>query len=219
MVGPVVSGETLAGKTALLARIAVETARGGGPVLWISTDRACETPVLRFLTGIARVPTRNLFVHRQLQDEQWQALAAAADELRSLPIELVDAHGVTSTQVTDLVRAGRSRLALVAIDPLPDVSGSLLLGLEALADEVDVPFIATARMPTPLAFPDDMRGSLRRGSLVLHLADCAGRFPDVQDARSVRVDVHRVGDATVTHSLRLSLLGAHRWFEPYTEAS
>ena len=216
----VISGAPLAGKTALLARLALTTARHGAGVLWIGTHRASETPVLRLLAPIARVPIRNLFVQRQLREDQWAALDAAQRDLASLPIVFVDAHGATPADLMEIVHgaAQNGPLALVAIDDLAEVSCACLLRLEALAEELDVPFVAAAPMP-PLARPDDEdpRRALRPGSLLLHVGerDAPAMVP-ARDRKALRLDVTRVGGDRVV-SVAATLVREYRWVEPETE--
>ncbi len=214
------AGNARAGKTTLAARIALETARTGGRVLWFSVDGHAETAVFRLLTGLARVPARSLFVERTLNAGQWRDLAAAAEEVGKLPFSLADAHGATLPELRAAVVAAAEAgpLDLIVIDGLSDADRRLLAGLEALSEEVDSPVLAVTTFCGTLDWQgerDLLRGglSLRPGSLRLHLSK---EEPEEDRAPSEEVplwvDVYRAGEG-FHMSIGLKMLTGCRWIE------
>jgi len=214
------AGNARAGKTTLAARIALETARVGGRVLWFSVDGHAETAVFRLLTGLARVPARSLFVERALTAGQWRDLAAAAEEVGRLPFSLADALGATLPELRAAVVAatGGGPLDLIVIDGLSDVDRRLLVGLEAMSEEVDSPVLAVTTFCGTLDWQgerDLLRGglSLRPGSLRLHLSK---QDPEEDRAPAEEVplwvDVYRAGEG-FHMSIGLKMLTRCRWIE------
>lgn len=220
------AGDARAGKTTLAARIALETARAGGRVLWFSVDGQAETAVFRLLTGLARVPARSIYVERTLTAGQWRDLVAAADEVGRLPISLADAHGATLPElraaVVTATEAGR--LDLIVIDGLSDADRRLLASLEALSEEVDSAVLAVTTFCGTLDWQgerDLLRGglSLRPGSLRLHLSK---QEPEEDRAPSEQVplwvDVYRAGEG-FHMSIELKMLTRCRWIEEVVDGA
>ncbi len=225
----ILSGPPRVGKTALASRVALETARRGGRSLWLATDGMSETPVFRLLTGLARVPARNLFVDRRLEDAEWRALDAAAVEIGTLPIAVVDLHGATLEELVRVTWAAQREgaLELVIVDGIRKAEGQSLLGLEALAEELDVPVLAIFAESTPpdasaialgvgaLAHAKECVpcSVLRPGSLVIHLEEgTPSAHRPALDARPLRLAAHRCGNAA-PDQVGLRILRACRWIE------
>lgn len=172
----VLAGDASSGRTTLAARIALETARAGGQVLWLGIGPGTETPVFRLLTGLSRVRARGVFVDRALTADQWASLEAAASEIGALPILLAEAHGATMEELRTGLQAvlRDGPLELVVLDDMGAPERSFLAGLERLADEFDVPLLAVVSLDRRVAWRDErkvLRGLLpqRPGSLRLRL--------------------------------------------------
>jgi hypothetical protein len=219
------TGASRCGKTTLAARIALETARAGGRVLWFAMDGHGDTPIFRLLSGLARVPARSFFVDRQLSPEQWSAVAEAAKQVSALPMVVVEAHAATEAELL----AAHARAAeagpfdLVVFDNLAGASRQLLAALEKFADEQDLAALVVLGSPgTPGA---DSAADLqaldppqRPGSLQLHLQKLGPSEGDQQaEVAPLLLEVHRAGEG-LKRSIELRMLVPCRWIEEGTEA-
>lgn len=199
----ILAGDASSGRTTLAARIALETAREGGRVLWLGMGQGAETPVFRLLTGLARVRARAVFVERTLGAEQWSALEAAAAEVAGLPLLVAEAHGATIEELRAGLRAALKDgpLELAVLDDLGRPERPFLAALEQLADELDVPLLAVVTHDKRQAWRDErrlLRGPFpqRPGSLRLRLTR---QEPDsilerAPLAAPVWLDVYRAGE-------------------------
>ncbi len=204
----------------LAARIALETARSGEPVLWFSLTGNEEAPVFRLLTGIARVPVRDVFVDRRLGPREWEALGAARAELASLPLLVGDAHGLTLEELrASCLEARRgSDLALLIVDGIDGFDRVLLPWLERVGQEMDAPVLAVVTTPDgapeePVGFTEVRPTALIRTSPVLHVR----RVPSAQGTHPAGliplfVDVLRVGEPDL-ETVGLRLDPTSRWIE------
>ncbi len=199
----VLAGDTRSGRTTLAARIALETARAGGRVLWLGLGQGIETPVFRLLTGLAQVRARTVFVDRRLVSEQWGALEAAATEVGALPLSFAEAHGATVEELRAGV-AGALKdglLELVVLDDLGVPERAFLVALERVADDLDVPFLAVVTLDKRAAWRDERklaRGPIpqRPGSLRLRLTrqEQDDRGEPAPAAAPLWLDVYRAGE-------------------------
>jgi len=199
----VLAGDASSGRTTLAARIALETAREGGRVLWFGMGQGAETPVFRLLTGLARVRARSVFVERTLVGEQWSALEAAAKEVAGLPLLVAEAHGATIEELRVGLRTALKDgpLELAVLDDLGRPERPFLVALEQLADDHDVPLLAVVTHDKRKAWRDErrlLRGPFpqRPGSLRLRLTR---QEPDsilepAPRAAPVWLDVYRAGE-------------------------
>ena len=140
----ILSGDGHADQVTLASRIALETARAGGRVLWLDLSGSADTPVFRLLTGLARIPSRLVFVEKNLTPDQWEALAAAQDELDKLPIAVADAYGFSIGEIRSACDEAMldERIDLLVLNGLHRVEHRQLGTLETLADRLDVPVLA-----------------------------------------------------------------------------
>jgi hypothetical protein len=214
------AGAPRCGKTTLAARIALETARAGGRVLWFAMDGHGDTPVFRLLSGLARVPARSFFVDRQLTPGQWGAVAEAAKQVSELPLVVVEAHASTLAELL----AAHARAAeagpfdLVVFDNLARASRPLLAALEKFPDELDLAALVVlgvadapgANGAADLAALDPPQ---RPGSLQLHLRKLGPSECDQQaEVAPLLLEVHRVGEG-LKRSIDLRMLTRCRWIE------
>lgn len=131
------------GKTALAARIALETGLAGGRTLWLAMDGHAEVPVLRTLSGLAGVPYRRC-VTGAFDDDERSRLRRAAARLRSFPGSIVEAHGGSMPDVAQIVAKSsrRHRPDIVIVDGLTSVDLAQLLALDDIAEAHDTPVLA-----------------------------------------------------------------------------
>ncbi len=219
------AGDKLSGRTTLAARIAFETARGGGRVLWLEQSGRVDTPVFRLLTGLSRVAARRVFVELALDGEAWGALEQASAELERLPLFFAEAHGATIDDLHRAVAAGRSEgpIELVVIDGLPSPGRTYLQGLETLARELETPVLMTVAVEAGQAWRDEnalLRGDLpqRPGSLRLRLTKEPMEDPSLPlGPARVLLDLYRAGEG-LRRTIALELDTRCRWIEEAAEA-
>jgi len=210
-------GEGASGKTTLAARIALETARAGGRVVWLGLGQSADTPIFRMLTGLAKVKARAVFVERALTDPQWRALDGVAAELDTIPISLAEAHGATVHElraaIEGIVKLGSVRL--VVVDDLGSPERGVLVGLEQLADDLNVPILAVVDLDRQIAWTNEqalLGGPLpqRPGSLRLLIARAEPHDPGGPEASWL--DVYRAGEG-YRRAIRMRFDTECRWLE------
>jgi len=217
----ILAGDASSGRTTLAARIALQTAREGGRVLWLGMGQGAETPVFRLLTGLSKVRARAVFVEGTLGVEQFSALEAAASEVGSLPLQVAEAHGATVEELRAGVQAALQAgpLELVVLDDLGRPERLFLAALERLADDFDVPVLAVVTHDKRQAWRDErrlLRGPFpqRPGSLRLRLTR---QEPDsilepIPKVAPLWLDVYRAGEG-FRRSIPLQFDPECRWLE------
>ena len=205
----------------LAARIALETARAGGRVLWFSLSGEEEAPVFRLLTGMSGVPARSVFVDRNLTTPQWAQLAVAVENMEALQIRVADAHRLSLSDVSaECRKANRTGpLDLVVFDGVHHSERTRLIALEELAEDLDFPvlvLVGSSGEKEDIGTLDHL--PLRKGSLVLR----ARRTPLAKRKRGdngpirVQLAVIRVREGRKAN-VRLDLEGRRRWMSEASE--
>ena len=205
----------------LAARIAHETARAGGRVLWFSLSGEEEAPAFRLLTGMSGVPARSMFVDRNLTTRQWAQLAGAVDYMESLQIQVADAHRLSLSDISAECRKAKRTdpLDLVVIDGVRHQERSRLIALEELAEELDCPVLVLFGS----SGDNDSVGTLaqlplRKGSLVLRARRTSLAKRRRRDDGPIRVQlaVIRVREGRKA-AVPLDLDGRCRWISEASE--
>jgi replicative DNA helicase len=124
------------GKTACSLSYAIGAAKRGHGVLFISLEMSSDQLAERALADMCfdsertRVPF-NAITTGNISSEQGRNLARAADELRSLPLEIVDVNSATPAKVSRLIKRYKRRFAargrsleLVVVDYLQLMDGN-----------------------------------------------------------------------------------------------
>ncbi len=148
------------GKSAFALNIALNAARSGAVGIF-TLEMSRQEVATRMLCSHAEVDMRSVRTGI-LQGRDWSKLAAAAEELHALPIEIDDSPGVTIMQLRSKARrlyAKRRGLGLIVVDYLQLMSGSggtkesrenaisaISRGLKVLAKELEVPVIALSQL-------------------------------------------------------------------------
>jgi hypothetical protein len=111
-------GRPGAGMRSLGAMVATYFLRKRGPVLWVSNTLNGEELMLRILAQVAEIDASRL-QRAALGDSDWQKLAVAVEELKRLPLSVID----RLTSERDIIADARGirNLALVVCEaPLVD---------------------------------------------------------------------------------------------------
>lgn len=211
------AGESASGKTTLAARIALETARAGGRVVWLGLGQSAETPVFRMLTGLAKVKARSVFVERTLADLEWKALDDAAAALETVPISVAEAHGASVHELRAAIEGvlRRGPVRLVVLDDLGSPERGVLVALEQLADDLDVPILAPVDLDRHISWANEqalLGGPLpqRPGSLRLLISRAEPNGPGGPE--TTWLDVYRAGEG-FRRSIMLRFDAECRWLE------
>lgn len=169
----VLAGRPSMGKTALATDIAVRNARQGKRVLFFSQEMSAEELALRLISESSEVNGMQLRRGKASEDETMTALRHAA-AMRSLPLDIEEAGGVTLMHVSLLARrmALRSKLDLIVVDYLQLMRAvgrhqnrvgeitEITTGLKALAKELGVPILALSQLSRKVEERQDKRPQL-----------------------------------------------------------
>ena len=148
------------GKTALAGCWAVEIARMVGPVLFISCEVKDRTIGSRLLAREGRIDNRAFREGLGNSQALLPQMKAAADSLRSIPLQIVDTsrQAITPMQVRRLARKVKGGVAMVVIDYLqlmyPDSKhdsrereiADMSRSMKRLAVELDCPVLLLSQL-------------------------------------------------------------------------
>lgn len=148
------------GKTALAGCWAVEIARMVGPVLFISCEVKDRTIGSRLLAREGRIDNRAFREGLGNSQALLPQMRAAADSLRSIPLQIVDTsrQAITPMQVRRLARKVKGGVAMVVIDYLqllyPDSKhdsrereiADMSRSMKRLAVELDCPVLLLSQL-------------------------------------------------------------------------
>jgi replicative DNA helicase len=166
----VLAGRPGMGKTAMGLTIAVNAARAGKRVLFISLEMPKEELFMRcyaMRTGISMEEQ----VSADLSPEQLRQMDSAGEVLGSLPIEIDEGSGLTMAQIRSQARRARRRggLDLLVIDYLQLVRPSdpkipkvyqieeVTVGLKRLSKELGIPVLLLSQLNREVERRDDKR--------------------------------------------------------------
>ncbi len=210
-------GESASGKTTFGARIALETARAGGRVVWLGLGQSADTPVFRMLTGLAKVKARAVFVERSLGDRQWKALEDAAASIETLPISVAEAHGASLHELRAAIEGvlARGPVRLVVLDDLGSPDRGVLVALEQLADDLGFAILAVVDLDRNVSWTNEralLNGPLpqRTGSLRLLISRPEPDGPGGPD--TAWLDVYRAGEG-YRRAIKLRFDAECRWLD------
>ncbi|MEP6744102.1 MAG: DnaB-like helicase C-terminal domain-containing protein, partial [Gemmatimonadota bacterium] len=164
------AGDIGSGKSSLALGIALRTALGGMPVLFLSGEMSEERLMERALAIEGRATVDELRTGK-LDDERRASVGAAAVRLRGLPLVVRPLIGRAFGEIEEALRVV-PRPALVVIDylqlvpspqPVNDQEDALALAARALkgvALAENVAVLAVAQLPTHVATREDPRPTL-----------------------------------------------------------
>ena len=159
----IVAGRPAMGKTSFAMNIAENAAvKGGASVAVFSMEMSGEQLATRLISSLGRI-NANKVRTGQLEDDDWQYLIKAVDQLKDSNIFIDDTPALTPTELRSRVRRiARSNhgLDLVIIDYLQLMQGSgkaasenrateiseISRSLKAMAKEMDIPVIALSQL-------------------------------------------------------------------------
>jgi len=147
------------GKTALALQIALNAARGGSSVLFVSLEMSGDQLAQRLLANLARVDSKALR-RKEAKEYERERLQGARQELAGLPLRIVDGtHDLTLDRLRGLARRQTRRpgLDLLVLDYLqllraPKTESrwqevaAVSRGLKLLARELRIPVLACAQL-------------------------------------------------------------------------
>ncbi|MBE6610732.1 MAG: replicative DNA helicase, partial [Ruminococcaceae bacterium] len=145
------------GKTSFTMNIATKAARALGKTVCVfSLEMSAEQLVMRMLSSEAKIDSKILRSGR-LQQENWQALAVAANTLSECNILIDDTAGMSVTKMKSRLRRIKN-LGLVVIDYLQLMQaetktdnranevGEISRGIKLMAKEFGVPVLTCAQL-------------------------------------------------------------------------
>ena len=163
------------GKTALALQIALNIAKAGSGVLFVSLEMQAVQLARRALALASGVPLRALRTGA-LTGSEGHLAAVAAQRLAALPLHIEEEGGLTVDHVALRARAAHRRhgIGLVIVDHLhivgaPDGAtrmgatwaiGAVSNGLKRLAKTLDVPVLALAQLNRGVESREDKRPNL-----------------------------------------------------------
>lgn len=157
----VLAGRPSTGKSALAFTVALNVAKAGTPVGFVSLEMSAEELAERALAGLSRVQVGSLNPGARPGDRDRAALVAATSTLRSLPLFADDTPGRTLPSIRSLARRWkRTRgIGLLVLDYLQLVESTgkggkdrreqmdaVSRGLKVTAKELGLPVIALAQL-------------------------------------------------------------------------
>ncbi|WP_448585050.1 replicative DNA helicase [Thermaurantiacus sp.] len=184
----ILAGRPAMGKTALATNIAFHCAlrcaqdraaqrpsRNGAPVAFFSLEMSAEQLALRILSERSGINSEDLRTGR-LNQQQFNQLARAAEELNDLPLIIDDTPALTIAGLRTRARRLRRQrgIGLIVVDYLQLLQGSdrsqnenrvneiseITRGLKTLAKELDVPVLALSQLSRAVEARDDKRPQL-----------------------------------------------------------
>lgn len=160
------------GKTAVAIESALDCARRGKTAVLFSLEMSRDELLLRMFTNISGVDNSRIR-HRTLRDQDRERLAAAAAQVKRLPLVIDDRSALTLAQVRSTARRWQLRgdVGLVIVDylaklrPGRDVArqdrrvqvDSLAGGLKNLAKDLHVPVMALSQLNRGIESRTDKR--------------------------------------------------------------
>ena len=186
----VLAGRPAMGKTSLATNIAFNVAKAykaelqpdgshktvdGGVVGFFSLEMSAEQLATRILAEQSGVPS-SLIRRGAIDEDQFERLAVAAQEMQTIPLHIDQTGGLTIGQLAARARRLKRQkgLDLLVIDYLQLLSGSgkrasdsrvqeiteITTGLKALAKELEAPIIALSQLSRQVESRDDKRPQL-----------------------------------------------------------
>lgn len=220
------------GKSALSLTIARNVARWHGPVAVLSMEDSAQMLVSRQVAAAGRINLADLRNPAKAPDSMWGAVAAAADELKDLPLYVDDdaclALADVRRKALQVKQKAGGKLSLVIIDYLQlmedegetraSVLAGISRGLKRLAKELGVPVVLLSQLSREAdKVPGPPRlDHLRESGAIEEAADVVGLLwrearrnpkPDNKHKAQLELAKHKNG-ATDT---------VHLWFDGATQ--
>jgi replicative DNA helicase len=209
----VIAARPNVGKSVLGVNVAVQAARRGQGALFVSLEMPEAELADRIVAQLGTVALDSLTA-RKLSDGEWDRVQAAADELRQLPLRIVDHSRLTLTAITSLGRdcqRSTDGLAVIVIDYLGLITpadsrvnrqeqvAAISRGLKLMAKELAVPVVALAQINRNPEARTDKRpavSDLRESGAIEADADAVWLLhqdPDNPSELEVNVGKNRLG--------------------------
>ena len=120
----VLAARTSMGKTGLAMHNAIEAARGGYSVLFLSLEMVASELADRALAAYGRINLGHLLTG-EMDNTEWEGMTIATNKLHELPLHVVDKSGLNFYQVANYARRHKRKngLDLLVVDYLQLMSG------------------------------------------------------------------------------------------------
>ncbi|TXH11295.1 MAG: replicative DNA helicase [Hyphomicrobiaceae bacterium] len=155
----IIAARTSVGKTAFVGKLALNVAKNGGGVLFVSLEQSEEEIAGRFVIQELRLDSHRVYGKR-LNDEEKQRMIEGSSVIDACPIWIDDSPGQTVIDISSKARmlSFRHGLALVVIDYLQLITPEdprvlreqqialICRKLKNLAKEIRVPVIALSQL-------------------------------------------------------------------------
>lgn len=185
----VVAARPSMGKTGLAVSVALNVARRGLPVGFVSCEQNEIELATRFLSCLSKISTLKIECKEPIEDRERRELLAASSEFVSLPIYWIDKPGMTVGKIAAKARLWKRRhgIRLLIIDYLQLVEpedkkiireqqvAAMSRGLKLLAGQLDIPVIVLAQLNRQNEKRPDKRpnlSDLRESGAIEQDADC-----------------------------------------------
>ena len=192
------------GKTSWAGALALNVARRGAPVLFVSIEMSYDELLARLVANVATVPSTRMQTGTVL-DKDWDRINNAVTQLERLPLEIAESPGATLSTIKGAARRAKAQhksLGLVIVDYLQLMSSTgrkesrqvevaeFSRGLKMLAKDLSVPVVALAQLNRDVEKRGDKRpelGDLRESGSIENDADSVGFLyrADYYDSHSV----------------------------------
>lgn len=147
------------GKSVIASNIALNAARNGHRTLFFTLEMGADEIMKRLYANIAKVDLKRI-MNYELADDDWTALARAANAVQDLPLEILDPPSATLAVIRSAARqAARDDqpLGLLVVDFLQRMDstggrtrseeiGQISSALKSLARELDVPILVLSSL-------------------------------------------------------------------------
>lgn len=161
----VIAGRTGMGKSAMGLSKALNIARNGETVLYVTLEMSNEILITRILSSMTNIPAQTLEYGR-FNDQQYHTLVQAQAELMNLPLYTID-EVVDSRTVIDTAK-GMETLSTLFVDhasllndPIVDSEvtrvSNIVRTLRHGATELDIPIVALAQLNRQSEFREPPR--------------------------------------------------------------
>lgn len=198
------------GKSLLAKNIALNMAKKGKKVLWVSLEDLARDVTRDLICIEGGIDTYHIYNPRWLTEEEWGAYTAAANRVAELPIDFTHDHGLTAPQIRAYIArlVATTGVDIVFVDYLQVIRrpgkegrdeevGEVARILRATALDFEIPVVALCQLNRKYAERKDHRPQLsdlrESGSLeqIARVALLLHRESEYKDDPQLREDLRR----------------------------
>lgn len=148
------------GKTAMMLKFVLESAKAGKPVLVFSLEMSRQQLISRLVSMITEIPLQKITRPKALVDHEWQRLHSAMTEIMALPIYWDDSAEINMLEISSKAKRMKRKhnIEYIVIDYLQLISptdkkvireqqiSQISRGLKVLSKQLDVPVLALSQL-------------------------------------------------------------------------